>query len=270
MRARVLSMLEDAGGWCSGEAIARALQISRAAVAKHVAALRADGNAIAAATRRGYRLQLKREELDEREIVKRLSSRIIGKRSWHMFKGIPSTNSEAARLATGGEEEGTVVFAESQTCGRGRKGKAWLSLPRGLQFSIILRPEAHYWDTELLTLLGAEAVARAIRTLCNLPAKAVLPNDIWIHEKKAGGVLLESAFRGADPEWAVIGIGCNVNALAEDFPQALRQSCTSLLIESGRAYNRSHLLTSVLEVLECYYERMRKGGGDFIKIVNDI
>lgn len=257
-------MLEERAGWCSGEAIAGRLGISRAAVGKHVRALRSDGHAIAAATRRGYRLLAGRDRLDAAALAAASRTRVFGRNGWHILDETTSTNHEAIRLATEGAGEGHVVLAERQTQGRGRKGRVWLSMPRSLQFSVLLRPESRTWDAGLLTGLGALAVIGAIREHTGLEACFKPPNDVCAGGRKLAGVLVETGLRGDEPDWAVIGIGCNVNALPEDFPPAQGTSeggrrFTSVLAESGICCPRPLLLIAMLERLEDLYEGMRRG-----------
>jgi BirA family biotin operon repressor/biotin-[acetyl-CoA-carboxylase] ligase len=132
-------------------------------------------------------------------------------------------------------------------------------LPRGLQFSVILRPEPAVWNAEFLTNLGVLAVARTLRTHAGLEVGRKAPTDVLLGGRKIAGILVETGMRGPDPEWAVIGIGCNVNALPEDFPEESRGLFTSSLVETGRVLSRATLLTSILQELERLYEHMRNG-----------
>ncbi|GAB7078433.1 biotin--[acetyl-CoA-carboxylase] ligase [Megalodesulfovibrio paquesii] len=252
-KEKILTLLEQAQAWISGEAISRELGISRAAVAKHVGILKNDGNAIQAATRKGYRLLARRDGLDGEALAATLKTRSFGKHGWTHLTSTPSTNLVAARLAGEGAREGHVVFAETQTQGRGRKGCTWISVPRGIQCSVVLYPEAACWNAEACMQQGAAAVADAVRALTGLDAVFKMPNDVLIHGKKIAGVLVETGYRGGDPEWAVIGVGCNVNSLPDDFPDAVRETTTSILIEAGAPLSRSALLAAMLERLEAAY-----------------
>jgi BirA family biotin operon repressor/biotin-[acetyl-CoA-carboxylase] ligase len=259
LRNHILAVLEQAGGWCSGEAISAHLGISRAAVGKHMAALRAEGHAIEAATRRGYKLLVRQDVIDGNAMAAKLQTAIVGKGQWHMLAETGSTNLEAVRLAAGGAEEGTVVFAERQTRGRGRKGDDWVSVPRGLQFSVIFRPDARWWNAEALTRLGGQAVARAVNETAGIRAAFRRPNDVYVANRKLAGILVETGYRVTLPEWAILGIGCNGNALPEDFPDAVRDSFTSVLREAGRPVSRPALLQAILEALDQAYGLMRQG-----------
>ncbi|CAK7060111.1 MAG: Bifunctional ligase/repressor BirA [Desulfovibrio sp.] len=255
-RETILAMLEETETWVSGEGISQRLDISRAAVGKHIAALRAAGHAIEAATRNGYKLLAKRDSVDGEAVAASLTTHVFGKAGWTFFETTTSTNLKAAHLAEEGVPEGHVVVAERQTKGRGRKGHDWFSVPRGIQFSVLLYPQASFWDAESFTRLCAHAVANAVRELTGLESTVKMPNDVLIHGKKVAGVLVDTGYRGDEPEWAVVGIGCNVNALLEDFPETVRDQATSILVESGRPVSRNAILAAVLEKLETAYETL--------------
>ena len=256
----ILELLEETGDWRSGEEISGLLGISRAAVAKHVAALRTRGHAIASLTRRGYRLLVKNDPLEAAEVQHALRAKRLGRKEWHVFAETTSTNNEAVRLAMEGAPEGTVVFAERQTKGHGRKGKAWFSAPRGLQFSIILRPEPPEAVLEHLHALGALAVAEALEERSGLSAQTKEPNDVLMNGRKTAGVLAVTGFRAEEADWAVLGIGCNANALAEDFPQELRDRVTSPLAEGAPPLSRSLLLAAILDRLDERYAALQHNG----------
>ena len=257
-REKILDILELSGDWCSGEAMSARLGISRAAVAKHIACLRAGGHAIEAVSRRGYRLLARIDALDAPVISAALKTRRMGKAAWHVLGEVSSTNLEAVRLATEGAEEGTVVLAETQTRGRGTKGHNWISIPRGLHLSVILRPGAAN-EVERMTELASLSVARAIKKATSLEAAYKVPNDVLVNGRKIAGILVETGFRGAEPDWAVVGIGCNVNGLPTDFPEADRDRFTSVLIEKGAFFSRAALLIAILESLEQNYFLMQAG-----------
>lgn len=259
-RETILTMLDGAGAWVSGEAISQQLGISRAAVGKHVNALRNEGHAIEAVTRKGYKLLARYKALNVNALRASLATHAFGQAGWTVLQTTTSTNLKAAYLAAEGAGEGHVVVAERQTKGRGRKGHDWFSAPRGIQFSVLLYPQACFWDSEVFTCLAAQAVAEAIHELTRLDAVFKMPNDVLIHEKKVAGVLVETSYRGNEPEWAVIGIGCNANMVLQDFPETIRPKATSILMESGCPVIPGDLLAGILEKLEAAYEAMRKQG----------
>jgi BirA family biotin operon repressor/biotin-[acetyl-CoA-carboxylase] ligase len=142
---------------------------------------------------------------------------------WRHFRVTDSTNERARELALAGAPGGTVVTAEEQTAGRGRRERAWVTPPgKALLYSAILRPLGR--EHTLLPLAVPLAVCEAVEALASLECRVKWPNDVWIDEKKAAGVLLEAH----PPEWAVIGIGLNLAIGQAEFPSDLRWPATSV------------------------------------------
>lgn len=175
-------------------------------------------------------------------------------RTLHLHDRIESTNTTALALAEQGAPEGTVVVADSQTQGRGRMGRHWISPPNlNLHLSIILRPEGDPKRVGLWSLAAAVAVARTIEQTTALPARLKWPNDVLVHAKKISGLLLESAIQSGRVKHLVLGIGLNVNITRDLLPESLRASVTSLREELGRELDRIGLLQGLLEQLENQY-----------------
>lgn len=164
-----------------------------------------------------------------------------------------STNDEARRLAEAGSPDGTVVVAEHQTAGRGRRGSVWHSPPRqNLLLSVILRPPWPVTHWARLTPLAALAVAQAVEHV--LPrgrAQVKWPNDIYLSDKKCAGLLLESVLPGGRSPFAVLGIGLNVNLTWSELPEELRPVTTSLRMENGgEPLAREAVLIQLLRALD--------------------
>ena len=170
----------------------------------------------------------------------------------YYFERIGSTNSFASEAARAGGREGTLVIAERQTEGRGRRGRKWFS-PSGssLSFSFILRPGLPPRRESTLSLLPALAAAGAIESLTGLKAGIKWPNDIIINRRKAGGILIEGARDNNGDRFLIVGIGLNVNTTA--FPPDLKDTATSLLLERGEATDRADLLAALILKLERLY-----------------
>lgn len=176
----------------------------------------------------------------------------------YLFDRIESTNTTALTLAEQGAPEGTVILADSQTQGRGRRGRQWISPPNvNLYLSIILRPNGDPKRVGLWSLAAAVAVARMIEQTTALPARLKWPNDILVHAKKVSGLLLESAIYSGRVKHLVLGIGLNVNLTRDVLPDFLRSSVTSLREEVGRDLDRIELLQRLLEQLELQYQSFR-------------
>jgi BirA family biotin operon repressor/biotin-[acetyl-CoA-carboxylase] ligase len=159
-----------------------------------------------------------------------------------------STNDELRRLAAEGAPEGTVVVAERQTAGRGRLGRPWHSPPgAGLYLSILLRPREPIEEIGRYAVTAAVAVCEACRALAGDHALIKWPNDVLGDGKKLAGILSELRTGGASGAELVVGVGVNVNGLAEDFPEELRSTATSLrLLRGGERFRREDVATEIV------------------------
>ena len=173
------------------------------------------------------------------------------------FKEVTSTNDVAKELAIIGAKEGTIVIAETQSRGKGRQGREWVSPEGGIWFSLILRPKVCPEDALKLTLMTAAVVAKVVSDMFMLKAEIKLPNDIVINGRKVCGILTETRTKGKMVEFVVIGVGINANINLDSFPEHLRKSVTSLREELKEDINRKRFLCSLLEELEQCYERVR-------------
>jgi BirA family transcriptional regulator, biotin operon repressor / biotin---[acetyl-CoA-carboxylase] ligase len=211
-----------------------------------IADLRRHGYEIESHPHLGYRLAASPDRLTAEDIQARLNTRIIGSEIL-VFEETSSTNDIITRIAPGKMSEGLVVFAESQTKGRGRHGRVWIS-PRGkgLWFSILLRPRWPASAMSRLTVAASVAVARALHLCCGVDAQIKWPNDVTITGKKVAGILTELS-----GNVAVLGIGIDVNCRADEVPAI----ATSLLAATGEPHDRSELATRVLTEFEALYRQ---------------
>jgi BirA family biotin operon repressor/biotin-[acetyl-CoA-carboxylase] ligase len=256
----VLSFLAEAGDeFVSGEAISDKLGLTRAAVWKHVEALRAHGYRIDAVPARGYRLSEIPDRLTPLELRPLLNTHDVGQ-VLHCYDEIGSTNDRARELAEEGAEHGEVVIAEAQTAGRGRRGRSWASPARkNLYFSVVLRPELPPLRAPELTLVASVAICEALRQ-AGVDAGIKWPNDILASGKKIAGILNELAAEPDRVSWIVVGVGINVNARAEDFPEAVRAEATSVLLERGQVAPRALLAAACFTALEDWVDRHAEEG----------
>jgi BirA family transcriptional regulator, biotin operon repressor / biotin---[acetyl-CoA-carboxylase] ligase len=147
-----------------------------------------------------------------------------------------STNSEARILAEREAPEWTIVATGHQTAGRGRHGRSWASAPgKALQFSLVLRPAVPAEDAPLAALLAAAEMAGACTEVAGVPVALKWPNDLLAGERKVGGVLPEGRVSGSALDYLILGIGVNVSMVETDFPEEIRASATSILLEGGSA-----------------------------------
>src|SRR5262249_38066833 len=152
-----------------------------------------------------------------------------------VFTQTTSTNDVIEKLARDGVKEGVVVFAESQTRGRGRLGRAWLSpAGKGLWFSLLLRPALPSQKATQLTVAAATALRRAIASETGLIVQIKWPNDLLVAGKKVAGILTELNAELDQIRYAILGLGVDVNLDALDFPPGLQPNATSIKAELGR------------------------------------
>jgi len=168
----------------------------------------------------------------------------------------------ARALGRAGEPDGTVVVADEQTDGRGRRRRAWVSpAGAGLYVSVLLRPPGAAVESGVAAqLVAGIAVAECLGKL--LPVSPVLrwPNDCYVGERKIAGVLVEAETTGNDFDFLVCGIGVNVNQEPEHFPQQLRHRATSLLQHTGRRVSRLDVLAGLLAALDVWDNVWRTHG----------
>ncbi len=256
---RVLTLLRQKP-MVSGAALSSALGVSRAAIWKHVEALRADGYRIEARRARGYTLAGSPDRLLPAEIERHLGTVRFGRRL-ETFETIDSTNLRASQLAREGAPEGTLVVAERQTAGRGRLGRSWVSPPRvNLYASFVLRPRLAPADAPQLALAAAVAVARALAPFAPGRVAIKWPNDCLLGGRKVAGILTEMDAEVDRVRAVVLGIGVNLNAPARAFPSALRATATSVLLATGTAVDRPRFVAALCSTLEDVYDRVVRDG----------
>ncbi len=253
---KIIGLLRENEGYLSGEEISRMLDLTRAAVWKHVQELRAKGFDIVAVPHLGYQLMASPDKLFPSEIRFGLPGKIIGK-DIHYFETTTSTMDEAFTLGLQGCPEGTVVCAEGQSRGRGRLGRTWMSpKSKGIYMSIVLRPKWGLLDVAKLTLLSAVALAEAIREHTGLDARIKWPNDVQIDGKKAAGILTELSAEADRVKFIVVGIGVNVNTPPSQIPD----EATSLRVALTRTVPRVALTRDILKKMEEWYLYLQENG----------
>lgn len=257
------------GQFLSGQQLSAELGITRAAVWKAVEALRRQGCDIEAHSGCGYRLCGIGDRIGVREISAFLPQ---PREALYVYDSIDSTNTQCKRLAMDGAADGTVVIAEQQTAGRGRKGCSFQS-PQGLglYLSILWRPQCEPTQLLPLTSLAAVAVSRAIERVTGEAAAIKWPNDLLLREKKIAGILTEMALEGESGQidYVVLGIGINVHQTESDFTPDVAAMASSLDAVLGRKVSRPQLAAALMEELdilrreimwqpECYRETYSK------------
>ena len=175
------------------------------------------------------------------------------------YETVGSTNTAALEIA-GRTEEGAVVISDSQTKGRGRLGRCWISPPGvNIYLSIILRPGIESGHITLLTLMSAVALAHALKKTAGLAVSVKWPNDLMVADRKLGGILSEAKISGKHIVHAVIGAGVNVNMDAGDFPDEIRAIATSVKHETGKNFPREPVVSEILNETDRWYKILQGG-----------
>ena len=193
--------------------------------------------------------------LNDIEIPHFLKSNEIG-RTIHTFMVVQSTNDIATKLAENGCPHGTIVVADQQTAGRGRRDRQWHSIGGvGIYVSIVLRPDIAPAKTPPMTIMTALALADTLAAHCPGQTQIKWPNDVLLGGRKVAGILAQLSADGDRVNHIVVGVGINVNHVGSDFPPELSSLVTSLGIATGKKYHRSKILAEFLGRLETEYGR---------------
>ncbi|HEX5132022.1 MAG TPA: biotin--[acetyl-CoA-carboxylase] ligase [Candidatus Krumholzibacteria bacterium] len=194
------------------------------------------------------------------DLTRYLATARLGRRVY-FYPAIESTNDAALALARAGEPEGTLVMADHQRRGRGRREHTWTSAPgRDVLCSLILRPPAEPRAVLPVTLAVATAISVALSKLMDADVYVKWPNDIVTANGKLGGILAESATTAGGMDYVVVGIGLNVNSTPEDLPAGVRELAVSCRTLTGSEWDRAFVLADVLGTVEAYYDRFRRDG----------
>jgi BirA family transcriptional regulator, biotin operon repressor / biotin---[acetyl-CoA-carboxylase] ligase len=193
-----------------------------------------------------------------------ISSGTPGRIGWDIryFDEVDSTQRVAAELARNGAAQGTVVIAERQNAGRGRLGRTWHS-PAGvnLYMTLILRPQMPVAEVPQLSLAAGVGVAEALETIAPGLVALKWPNDIWLRQRKAGGIIAEAVSDVTQALLCVLlGIGLNLNLASKDIPPELSDKATSVLIATGLECDRVRFAAAVFDLLDARYRAVETLG----------
>ena len=254
MKTEILTLLRERSDYVSGQDLCLRFGVSRTAVWKVIGQLKEEGYEIESVPRKGYRLLRTPDILSESELVSRMDTVWAG-RNVHYLPETDSTNQQAKRLAEDGAPHGTLVVADMQTAGKGRRGRSWQQKPgEAIAMSIILRPDFAPKYASMLTLAAADSVAKGIEKVTGMSPMIKWPNDVIVNRRKVCGILTEMGMNLEDGsiDYVVVGIGINVNQT--EFPEEIRQIATSLRLEGGSGIQRSGLIAEVMRIFERDYE----------------
>ncbi|MEG1811164.1 MAG: biotin--[acetyl-CoA-carboxylase] ligase [Clostridia bacterium] len=245
----VLFVLENnRGRYISGEELAVAAGISRNSVWKAISALRDRGYSISAVQNRGYCLSGDDDIISTQSIARYMDAGDFFELT--VMDEVTSTNALVKQLAEQGKPEGTAVIANSQTQGRGRKGRSFFSpADSGIYMSVLLRPHMAAADALLITTAAAVAVAQSVEEVTHRSAVIKWVNDIFCDGRKVCGILTEASvdFETGGLSYAVLGIGINIAHPRQGFPSELNGIADSLFEQEAPAGMRSRIAGKVLQ-----------------------
>ena len=257
MKTKVLKALKECDGYLSGQELCSQLGVSRAAVWKVIRQLEGEGYDIEAVRNRGYRLVGQKNAFGQAELECCLDGS-FGKPVQY-YPVVDSTNTRAKALAEEGASHGTLVVADCQESGKGRRGRSWTS-PSGvnLYMRLILRPDILPSLASMVTLVAALAVRKGILETAGCETQIKWPNDLVSGGKKVCGILTEMSAELEGIHYIVVGIGINANIDA--FPPEVAETATSIFLETGERISRSRLAAAVMKAFEEYYDQFIEAG----------
>lgn len=251
MKSEILRMIRDSEGYVSGQELCNKFGVSRTAVWKVINQLKEAGYGIEAAQNKGYHMVSAPDLINVPELESLRNTEWAGCEIFY-YDSLDSTNTKAKELAEQGHPSGTLVVAERQTVGKGRRGRGWESPPHtGIFMTMVLKPDINPNNASMLTLVAALATARAITRVAGEPAQIKWPNDIVMNGKKIVGILTEMSAQFDYINHIVVGVGINVHN--ESFPEELAETASSLYLECGRKFHRASLIVAFLEEFERLY-----------------
>lgn len=257
MKEEILRLLRSADGYISGQELCNRFGVSRTAVWKAINQLKEAGYEIEAQQNKGYRLMAAPDLMTEAEIKSLLHTDWVAKEVLY-FDTIDSTNTKAQELAEKGYPSGTLVVADKQESGKGRRGRSWVSPSgTGIFMTLMIKPDINPNNASMLTLVAALAVAKAITSVTGEEALIKWPNDIVVNGKKVCGILTEMNAQFDYINHIVVGIGINVHN--ESFPEEISQMASSLMIEAGgKRFHRAQIIAETMAYFEQYYDTFLK------------
>ncbi len=255
MKKEILRILRNTEEYISGQELCNHLNVSRTAVWKVMKQLKEEGYVIDSISNKGYLLIEGPDILSKEEIESRMETELFGRRVEYNLE-VDSTNNFAKRIAEEKGTHGTLVVAEMQNSGKGRRGRYWDS-PKGtgVWMTLILKPDFNPQKASMITLIAGLGVAQAIHKLYQVPCKIKWPNDIVINGKKVCGILTEVSTEIDAVNNIVVGIGINANT--QEFPPELEYA-TSIYREIDQNIYRSELIAQCMKEIEHYYYNFMK------------
>ncbi len=182
---------------------------------------------------------------------------LIGRRIL-LFEEVDSTQ-DIAKNMLNDLEEGSVIIAQRQRKGRGRRGRKWVTLPGTLNFSVLFKPRLELIHVSTFPLMAGVAITYAVKNLTHIPVSIKWPNDLYIRDKKFCGILCETVGK-KDALSIILGIGINVNTPEDFIPRDIKSFTTSLSVELGKEIFIKDLLLEIFLNLERFYLDYKTNG----------
>ena len=261
MRTQLLAALKEADDYISGQELCEHFGVSRTAIWKAVKQLKEAGYVIEAVQNKGYKIVSTPDCLNTAELESIRKTKWAGREIFY-FDTIDSTNTKAKQLAEEGHPTGTLVVAEKQEAGRGRRGRGFESPAGvGIFMTLVLKPDFAPDRASMLTLIAALAVSKAISEKTGQEAEIKWPNDIYWKEKKICGILIENDLMGRNISQSIAGIGININQ--ETF-HSFAPNPVSLRQITGKEFDLFEILKNIVLRIQSYYSLLKKGNTESI------
>ena len=258
MKDKILEILRESNDFVSGQELCRKLGVSRTAVWKNINSLKQAGYVIEGVNNKGYRLVSEPDVMSEENIRKYMAPDSMIKRIFY-YDETDSTNIRAKIAGETDGQVGDLFVADCQVSGRGRRGRGWTTDSKtAIAMTFLLKPSVEITTASRLTLVAALAIARALEHVEGIKPQIKWPNDIVVNKKKVCGMLTELSAEMTRINYVVIGIGINANN--KEFPDEIKETATSLFIESGKHIKRAAVIEAVGRYFEQYYDEFIKAG----------
>jgi BirA family biotin operon repressor/biotin-[acetyl-CoA-carboxylase] ligase len=247
--------------YLSGQDLSDVLRISRVAIWKHIKKIQELGYTVESKQKLGYKLTENSDSLFPWEITSELKTKFIGQKVYY-FDTISSTQDQALKMANESENNGSVIIAETQTGGKGRDGRKWISPKGGISFSIILHPKFDISITTLFPIASSLALSKAIENTFKITPELKWPNDLTIKGNKISGILVDAALESNKIESLVLGVGINFNVDVKAIKKILKETPNFYGVSSLSEYNKKikpiQLVQNFFVELEKIYELLNK------------
>jgi len=247
--------------YLSGQDLSDVLRISRVAIWKHIKKIQDLGYTVESKQKLGYKLTENSDLLFPWEVTTELKTKLIGQKAYY-FDSIDSTQNQALKIANEPENNGAVIIAATQTGGKGRTGRRWVSPKGGIWLSIILHPKFDISITTLFPIASSLALSKAIESTFEITPELKWPNDLTIKGKKIAGILVDAAFESNKIENLVLGVGINFNVDIKAIKKILKDTPNfygvSSLSEQNKKIKPIQLVQNFFVELERIYELLNK------------